>query len=119
MTIKRKTGKSVPAGSWPVAEQAAAWFLVFDEGEPDQATRREFVVWMKQSPTHIEEFVQISALHLEIAQASQKTAARETPWLHFGHCLSSTRPHFSQKFAPWRFLCWQAGQTTAPLNFKG
>lgn len=63
--------------SRPVAEQAAAWVVVFDEGNPDEPTRREFVSWMKHSPSHIEEFMRISALHLEIAGAQEKTATLE------------------------------------------
>jgi len=64
--------------SRPVAEQAAGWVVVFDEGDPDEPTRREFVSWMKQSPSHIEEFMRISSLHLEIADAPEKTATLET-----------------------------------------
>jgi len=64
--------------SCPVAEQAAAWVVVFDEGDSDEPTRREFVSWMKQSPSHIEEFMRISSLHLEIAHAQEKTATLET-----------------------------------------
>ena len=62
----------------PVAEQAAAWVILFDEGRPDKSTRREFVNWMKQSPSHIEEFMRISALQVEIADAQEKMASLET-----------------------------------------
>jgi len=64
--------------SRPVAEQAAAWVVVFGEGDPDEPTRREFVSWVKQSPSHIEEFMRISSLHLEIVEAQEKTATLET-----------------------------------------
>jgi len=60
-----------------VSEQAAAWFLAFDDGEPVGETRRAFVAWLKEAPIHIEEFLQISALHQELVDAPEKAAAIE------------------------------------------
>ena len=70
--------KQVELRSLPVSEQAAAWFLAFDDGEPAGETRRAFVAWLKEAPIHIEEFLQISALHQELAEAPEKLAAIET-----------------------------------------
>lgn len=55
--------------SRPVEEQAAAWMLAFEDGSPDDEARRLFVKWLKESPRHIEEFMQVSALHLELSES--------------------------------------------------
>jgi transmembrane sensor len=46
-----------------VAEQAAEWLIEFECGPLSDAQRREFVAWLKRSPVHVEEFLQISAIH--------------------------------------------------------
>ncbi len=50
-----------------VREQAAEWFVAFDSNEVDHDDKREFLSWLKQSPEHIKEFLQISALNAEIS----------------------------------------------------
>ena len=52
----------------PVSEQAAEWLVALDDGALDAVARREFLAWLKQSPDHIREFLQLSALHVELAQ---------------------------------------------------
>ena len=52
----------------PVSEQAAEWLVALDEGGLDAAAKRDFLAWLKQSPDHIREFLQLSALHVELAQ---------------------------------------------------
>ena len=78
--MDEKTRQTLP--SLPVAEQAAVWCMEFDEGDPGEHCRREFVAWLKESPTHIEEFLQISALQLMIAESPEKVATIEalTAW---------------------------------------
>ena len=61
----------------PVAEQAAAWLLAFDQGELTGETRQAFVAWVKESPAHIEEFLQISTLDLMLAESPEKLAERD------------------------------------------
>lgn len=52
----------------PVSEQAAEWLVAIDDVGLDAAAKREFLAWLKQSPDHIREFLQLSALHVELAQ---------------------------------------------------
>jgi len=58
----------------PVSEQAAAWFFAFESGEVDETGRRRFVDWLKSAPIHIQEFLSISALHLEVLQSPRLAA---------------------------------------------
>lgn len=50
-----------------VAEQAAEWLVEFECGPLSDAQRREFISWLKRSPVHVEEFLQISAIHEQLA----------------------------------------------------
>ena len=52
----------------PVSEQAAEWLVAIDDEGLDATAKREFLAWLKQSPDHIREFLQLSALHVELAQ---------------------------------------------------
>jgi len=61
----------------PVAEQAAAWLLAFDQRELTGEARQAFVAWVKESPAHIEEFLQISTLDLMLADSPEKVAERD------------------------------------------
>ncbi|MCG8505923.1 MAG: FecR family protein [Sphingomonadales bacterium] len=54
--------------SIPVREQAAEWLVAFDDGEIGLSEKRTFLDWLKQSPDHIKEFMQLSALHVELTQ---------------------------------------------------
>ena len=56
----------------PVAEQAAAWLLAFDQGELTGDARQAFVAWVKESPNHIEEFLQVSSLDLMLVESPEK-----------------------------------------------
>ena len=58
----------------PVAEQAAAWLLAFDQGELTGDARQAFVAWVKESPAHIEEFLQVSTLDLMLVESPEKVA---------------------------------------------
>lgn len=60
-----------------VAEQAATWLVEFDSGPMPEAHRREFVAWLKRSPVHVEEFLQISALQREIGHSPALQASLE------------------------------------------
>lgn len=53
----------------PVAEQAAEWLVEFESGPLDEMQRRAFITWLKRSPLHVEEFLQISALREGLGHA--------------------------------------------------
>lgn len=55
--------------SIPVVEQAAAWLVKFESGPVSESDRRKFVAWLKRSPEHIEEFLQLSILREKVAQS--------------------------------------------------
>jgi transmembrane sensor len=50
----------------PVSEQAAGWLFEMAEAPPDDGIRRDFVKWLKKSPQHIEEFLEIAVLEQEL-----------------------------------------------------
>ena len=52
----------------PVSEQAAAWFLELARESIDPATRQAFVRWLKQSPAHVDAFLSIALLDLDLAR---------------------------------------------------
>lgn len=52
-----------------VTEQAAAWLVEFEAGPPPESERRAFVAWLKRSPVHVEEFLQMSALRRELGRS--------------------------------------------------
>ena len=60
--------RKVKKRTLPVSEQAAEWLVALDDGGLDAAAKREFLAWLKQSPDHIREFLQLTALHVELAQ---------------------------------------------------
>lgn len=51
-------------------EQAAEWLVELAEPTCTESHRREFMSWLKKSPQHIEEFLGIATLHLEVAEQS-------------------------------------------------
>ena len=60
--------RKVTQRALPVSEQAAEWLVALDDGDLNADAKREFHAWLKQSPDHIREFLQLSALHVELAQ---------------------------------------------------
>jgi transmembrane sensor len=60
---RHKISSSVP-------EQAAEWLVELAEPTRTEARRREFMKWLKKSPQHIEEFLGIATLQLEVAEQS-------------------------------------------------
>ncbi len=55
-----------------IAEQAADWLMRLEDADAavTEAELREFSAWLQRSPQHIEEFLQVSALHAEFATAN-------------------------------------------------
>jgi transmembrane sensor len=56
--------------SGSVPEQAAEWLVELAEPGRTETRRREFMKWLKKSPQHIEEFLGIASLQLEVAEQS-------------------------------------------------
>ena len=51
----------------PVPEQAAEWLVELAEPELSEGSRRAFMSWLKESPRHIEEFLQVAALQQDVS----------------------------------------------------
>jgi len=49
-----------------IAEEAANWFIRFEENDVPGVEREAFVNWLKRSPIHVEEFIRVSATHAQI-----------------------------------------------------
>ncbi|MEX2494551.1 MAG: FecR domain-containing protein [Woeseia sp.] len=58
----------------PVPEQAAEWLVQLAEPALEEASRRQFITWLKTSPRHIEEFLAIAVLQQEVAAQSGTVA---------------------------------------------
>lgn len=56
-----------------IAEQAADWLLRLEDKDATatEAELLEFSAWLQRSPQHIEEFLQVSALHAELSSAGE------------------------------------------------
>lgn len=67
--MRSKEAKKIKARS--IEEQAAGWLLEFEDGNPEESVRRAFVHWLKESPRHIEEFLEISAIHLALCESAE------------------------------------------------
>ena len=53
------------------AEEAADWYILLeDEDVVTEGDRRTFVQWLRRSPTNIEEFMRVGALHRHLADVS-------------------------------------------------
>lgn len=57
-----------PPLSSQIIQEAAGWFVEFNEGDLDRPNRQAFVDWLKVSPEHIRAYLQVSA-HWEEAGA--------------------------------------------------
>ncbi len=55
-----------------IAEEAADWLLRLEDADAalTEAELKEFNAWLRRSPQHIEEFLQVSALHAELSTAN-------------------------------------------------
>src|SRR5215831_1543469 len=52
-----------------VAEQAAEWFVVNDEGPLDERESTALVAWLKTSPVNVEEFLGVTAIARDLREA--------------------------------------------------
>jgi transmembrane sensor len=51
-----------------VAAEATEWFISLQEAEMSPGQREAFVEWLRRSPVHVEEFLQLTALHSHLGQ---------------------------------------------------
>jgi len=56
-----------------VSEQASAWWVLLNEGDPTAAERRAFTEWVKRSPERVGAF-------LQAAQLAQTLSSQSTKW---------------------------------------
>src|SRR5262245_54567422 len=59
--------RRAPRLSPQILDHASAWFVEFNEGNVDAASREEFIRWLRISPEHVRAYLQISA-HWEDAR---------------------------------------------------
>src|SRR5690242_21806549 len=57
----------------PVSEQAAAWWMLLNEGEPTPGDHRAFAEWVARSPERVEAY-------LEAARLTRMLTSRNTQW---------------------------------------
>ena len=60
-----------------ISEQAAEWLVELEDGGADVERRRAFLNWCKQSPLHIKEIMQVTALQVELGRNERLTASVE------------------------------------------
>ncbi len=60
----------------PITEQASAWWMLLNEGEPTAADHRAFAEWVNKSPERVAAFLQ--AARLTLALSSGKTRWPDT-----------------------------------------
>lgn len=78
-----RRGKSIVLQA---SADAAAWFVILRDCNPDRNQRRRFVRWLKASPLHVAEFWRIQIMYRELRAA--KIAHRLPP-------QNSAAPHDS------------------------
>jgi ferric-dicitrate binding protein FerR (iron transport regulator) len=59
-----RTNEIDPAA--PITEQAAAWWILLNEGEPTTSDQRSFAEWVKKSPERVEAPLQAAQLMLAL-----------------------------------------------------
>jgi transmembrane sensor len=72
----------------PITEQAAAWWILLNEGEPSASDQRSFAEWVKKSPERVEAFLQ--AAQLMLALSSSKTRWPDTPMQDLIHAARNS-----------------------------
>src|SRR5688572_7947075 len=60
-----------------ISDQAAEWFIRLKDRDLSIAERRKFVRWLKQSPSHIAEFMRLCQLYGRVKRAKVPTLAPE------------------------------------------
>src|SRR5688500_14323386 len=73
METKEQDEGRVPS----VNDQAAEWFIRLRDRDLTKADRRKFVRWLKQSPSHIAEFMRLCQLYGRVKRAKVPTLTPE------------------------------------------
>ena len=60
-----------------VSDQAAEWFIRLRDRDLTRSDRRKFVRWLKQSPSHIAEFMRLCNLYGRVKRAKVPTLLPE------------------------------------------
>ena len=60
-----------------ISEQAAEWFIRLKDRDLGAAERRRYVLWLKQSPNHIAEFMRLARLYGRVKRAKLPTLLPE------------------------------------------
>lgn len=85
-----------------VIKQAVEWHQRLREGELDQASQREFRLWLKASPAHFRELAQICALDVLLQGPLKKGVPRSqvTNIINFDSYAAVSRPRPQQQPMP-------------------
>lgn len=59
-----------------ILDQAAAWFVEFQEGAVDHPEREEFLRWLRASPEHVRGYLEIAATWEDAEQVDRAQSAR-------------------------------------------
>ncbi|MBD7923574.1 FecR family protein [Xanthomonas bonasiae] len=88
----------------PIAAAAAAWYLAQREAPLAPVQQAEFLAWLRQSPTHVAEYLGIAHLHQDLqAAAHSQPASSEQLCAHARHSgavVVPLRPEFGRAAPP-------------------
>jgi ferric-dicitrate binding protein FerR (iron transport regulator) len=114
-----------------ISEQAADWLLRFRDGELSINDRHEYVRWLKQSPLHVREILELSALQ-GLLRSSDLTGMppppRKPPAMPEGVSSIVERirrhdkedgPSDERRQSPWRHWKSAASGCLARIEFAG
>jgi len=84
----------------PIAAAAAAWYLAQREAPLAPMQQAEFLAWLRQSPTHVAEYLGIAHLHQDLQAAAQSQQASSEQLCaharHSGAVVVPLRPEFGR-----------------------
>ena len=75
-----------------VSDQAAEWFIRLRDRDLTMADRRKFVRWLKQSPSHIAEFMRLCQLYGRVKRAKVPTLHAGRRWRRTSFALIQREP---------------------------
>ncbi|MBN6104842.1 FecR domain-containing protein [Xanthomonas sp. CFBP 8703] len=88
----------------PIAAAAAAWYLAQREAPLAPVQQAEFLAWLRQSPTHVAEYLGIAHLHQDLqAAAHSQPASSEQLCAHARHSgavVVPLRPELGRAASP-------------------
>jgi ferric-dicitrate binding protein FerR (iron transport regulator) len=88
----------------PIAAAAAAWYLAQREAPLAPVQQAEFLAWLRQSPTHVSEYLGIAHLHQDLPAAAHSQQASSAQLCahacHSGAVVVPLRPELGRTQAP-------------------